>query len=650
MNRADELLAKVLHRTLKPKTRLNTWEWAAKNVRLDQRFTSRPGFYDVGYTPYMRGPHEWFSDPHVNEITGCKSRQVGGTTLLANCMMYAVGEDPGPILYVTSTGDNAQSFSEREWIPRVDLSPLLSELKPDDPDDFKKKEQHFKTCTAKFVGSNSPANLMSRAIRYLFEDEIDTWPEDNGAEAPSIEIAEACTLSYAHKKKICRISTPTVESGAVWTYYLRGSQHKYHVPCPHCQTAFELKFEQLNFHREFCRSEEGIWDLDKLIEMVTLKCPHCVSDISQMEQARMVERGTWIQTNMRAPRNHISWHISALYSPTITWGEVAKAFIQKHETPGGLHDFYNHYLGLPFVRKSTSVTISDVELVQANSPEYLAYNMRNPNWVAPAEFTLILQAVDVQQGGFWFGQRGVCLDESSYLIDYGPASSWEDLMLLAERQYTMPSGKKLGVYKSLIDSGWMARRIAGVYEFCMKSGGKFMPCQGRSVNHGMFQPIRETQFEHKGRMIDAVQIRDDMFKEELYLRRIKERSGPGWFLPVNLSETYKKQLTDEKLLPKKTERGTEIMEWRDFGNNHMGDVEKYLLGAINLIVFYLRQLREGPAVPPPEPPESEYTKNLTPTELERYEATCDRLNLPRTPREALERRRAEAAANLELVE
>jgi phage terminase large subunit GpA-like protein len=70
----------------------------------------------------MRGPHEWFSDPRIREITGCKSRQVGGTTLLANCMMYAVGEDPGPCLYVTSTGDNAQSFSEREWVPRIDLS------------------------------------------------------------------------------------------------------------------------------------------------------------------------------------------------------------------------------------------------------------------------------------------------------------------------------------------------------------------------------------------------------------------------------------------------------------------------------------------------------------------------------------------------
>ncbi len=301
MTPAEQIFKRVAKRVLKPRTHLDADVWSYENVVLDSRFTARPGPYDVSFTPYMRGPHRWFSDRRVREITGCKSRQVGGTTLLANCMMYAVGEDPGPILYVTSTGDNAQSFSEREWTPRIELSPLLSSLKPDDPDDFKKKEQHFKTCTVKFTGSNSPANLMSRAIRYLFEDEIDTWPNDNDDEAPSLDIVEACTLSYGHARKITRISTPTVPTGAVWQYYLRGSQHKYHVPCPHCKTKFELLFEQLDFHRDECRDEDGIWDFDKVQRLTTLKCPKCSKHIHQRSQPQMVDAGDWIQTNMAAP-------------------------------------------------------------------------------------------------------------------------------------------------------------------------------------------------------------------------------------------------------------------------------------------------------------------------------------------------------------
>ena len=617
MTPAQELMAKVLHRTLKPRTRLNTWQWAFQNVRLDARFTARPGPYDVGFTPYMRGPHEWFSDPHVREITGCKSRQVGGTTYLANCMMYAVGEDPGPCLYVTSTGDNAQSFSEREWTPRIDLSPLLSSLKPDDPDDFKKKEQHFKSCTVKFTGSNSPANLMSRAIRYLFEDEIDTWPNDNDDEAPSLDIVEACTLSYAHARKILRVSTPTLPTGAVWQYFQRGSMHKYHVPCPHCDHRFEMLFEHLDFHRELCRDEErGTWDLDKVVHATTLKCPACEKHIDQRQQPEMVQKGEWVQTNPFAPKDHISWHISALYSPTINWGHIARIFLQKKDTPGGLHDFYNHYLGLPFVRRATSITVEDIELVQKASPPYRLYT--GPEWIAPAEFDLVLMTADVQGDGFWFGKRGVCRDESSYLIDYGPAAGWDDLIRIFDRVYKLPSGKTANTYRGLIDSGWIAKRVAGVYDFCLSSGGRFMPVQGRSAVHGMFAPIREAIFEHKGIFINGVQLRDDLFKEELYIRRIKQRVGPGWFLPQILDEYYRKQLTDEQLKEKKSARGTMVMEWADTGNNHLGDVEKYMLGAIHLVTGYLRQLREGPPAPPVEKPvevKQEY--------------------IPRTPRESV---------------
>jgi hypothetical protein len=119
-------------------------------------------------------------------------------------------------------------------------------------------------------------------------------------------------------------------------------------------------------------------------------------------------------------------------------------------------------------------------------------------------------------------------------------------------EYKLPSGKDITTYKALIDSGFMAKRIAGVYDFCIQSGGRFMPVQGRSPQHGMFQPIREAIFEHKGTFINGVQIRDDLFKEELYIRRIKERVGSKWFLPKVLDEYYRKQLTDEQLVSKKT--------------------------------------------------------------------------------------------------
>jgi phage terminase large subunit GpA-like protein len=254
-------------------------------------------------------------------------------------------------------------------------------------------------------------------------------------------------------------------------------------------------------------------------------------------------------------------------------------------------------LGLPFTREATSVTITDIENVVKASPSYHLFNIKSADkYVLPCQAEFIVMGVDVQQDTFWWGQRALDLSESSYLIDYGQASSWDDLTELRERYYTQPDGTKIQVWKAFIDSGYRATRQSGVYNHCIKSGGYFIPCQGRSMVHGLFQPIRETEFEYRDYLIPAVQLRDDLYKEQLYIQKIKERAGSPWWLPQNLDEAYKKQLTDEKLEVKRNERGTDVMEWVTKGNNHLGDVEKYILGGIDLVVPYVRAKRNGTLV------------------------------------------------------
>lgn len=154
-------LQEQLDRIWEPSRRPNALEWAQDNVTLDKRFSPRPGRYDADYTPYLRQLHLWFSDPKIRQLTFVKSAQVGGTTWLANCLMWAISEDPGPILYVTSTNENAKSWSERELHPRLRSCHALKPLLPDNDDDFRKTEMHFATCTLKLVGACSEGNLAS---------------------------------------------------------------------------------------------------------------------------------------------------------------------------------------------------------------------------------------------------------------------------------------------------------------------------------------------------------------------------------------------------------------------------------------------------------------------------------------------------------
>jgi hypothetical protein len=70
----------------------------------------------------------------------------------------------------------ARSFSETRLQPSLkDCEPCAAQV-PDDPDMFKLLEMHFKDSTLNLVGANSPAQLASRPVRYLFADEIDKLP------------------------------------------------------------------------------------------------------------------------------------------------------------------------------------------------------------------------------------------------------------------------------------------------------------------------------------------------------------------------------------------------------------------------------------------------------------------------------------------
>lgn len=583
--RALAMFAAVAVATLKPRTRLNTWQWSEIHVYLDARFTHRPGLFEASFTPYIKLLHEWFSDPYVTEITFEKPRQVAGTTFLANCMMYVVGENPGPVLYVTSTQANAQSFAEREWLPRVELCDLLRSLKPDDDDDYKKTEQHFKSCTVKFAGAQSVNNLMSRPIQYLFEDEVDTWPEDNGAEAPSMEIAEACTISYGHAKKIVRVSTPTVPTGAIHKAAEQGSKHRLLVLSPFAPTKprFELKFELLNLHKEKNKDDKtGRWNLDRVRASVTLTCPHTNKEIPMSMRSGMIEEACennigWVATNPDAPSTHKSAQISALYSPLLSWGDIAVLFLQKKDAPGGLHDFYNHYLGVPWERKQAEIKQTDIEVLRDMSPVYHRPDLGAMVHKLPFDLNCVLMMVDVQQGGFWWGHSGlrVCQNKiEHYVLDWGPCVSFLDIEKNFDRVYLGPGGEKLRSIKGLMDSGYAAKRTAGVYEFCLSMDGDWFPAQGRVMaNSGMLAPVRETIFDYKGSAIEAIQFRDDLAKEELYIRRIKERKA-ALYLPQEIDVDLIQQWMDEKLVTRKTERGTENLEWKDGGNNHLGDVFK----------------------------------------------------------------------------
>ena len=236
----------------------------------------------------------------MKEISICAAAQTGKTESILNCIRYAIAEDPGPMMWIMPAESLARSFSETRLQPSLKDCPPCADQIPDDPDAFKLLEMHFKDCTLNLVGANSPAQLASRPVRYLFADEIDKFPEAHTKEAGALELAKVRTTSFWNAKTILT-STPTVESGQIWQAYLNGTRHKFFVKCPHCQHEQELLWPCVKWPDDVRTKAGEVWNVDAVEKLAYYECPACKHQIEQSWRHTMIRGGQWKATNPNAP-------------------------------------------------------------------------------------------------------------------------------------------------------------------------------------------------------------------------------------------------------------------------------------------------------------------------------------------------------------
>jgi len=562
-----ETVDEVAARLWRPRQRVGPLEWSRENVTLSERYTRRPGAYDPEWTPYMMMPHEWFGDRGIRQITGVKAAQLGGTTWIANLIMWAAVEDPGPMLYVTASLDVAKSWSERELSPRFRECQAMRSILPTDPDDFRKLEMHLKTCTIRLQGSNSPGNLASRPVRYLFCDEIDKWPDQSDAEAPALELAMVRTAAFADCSKVVMISTPTLETGAIWQQFLAGTQHRFRVPCPACGHRQELVFAPdkqgerggvrwPRSHRDMLSK----WDLRGVERDAAYECSACGDHWSQEHARAIIAQGEWGPTNLQATGEHVSFHISSLYSPNITWGKLARMFLEKSDQIGGLHDFRNNWLGLPWEPQAAAV--KDESVLQLVNPTHQLKLVP----IVPAALTM---CADVGQDRTHWSVQAWSETGETWMVDYGTTLLVEDLLGISEKKYTGPDGVELTITGGLVDSGDQTMRV---YDVCAASEGRLWPAKGTDAAFGAWG--RSLLKTHPGMILYT--FVDHTAKIELYLNRIGKRMPPPWHLPRDVGQDFIAGHTGQTLLRVRTPRGWGT-KWKNLRGDHYGDCSKLQL-------------------------------------------------------------------------
>lgn len=239
---------------LTPDPDLTVSEWADRHRMLSGRASAEPGRYRTARTPYMGEIMDRLSpgDP-TQRIVFMKAAQVGATEAGNNWIGFAIHQAPGPMLAVQPTVELAKRNSRQRIDPLIDESPELRErVKParsrDAGNTMLSKE--FAGGILIMTGANSAVGLRSTPARYIFLDEVDAYPASADEEGDPVTLAEARSLTFAHRRKVFLVSTPTIRGlSRIEREFEASDQRRFFVPCPHCQQMQWLKFERLRWQK-----------------------------------------------------------------------------------------------------------------------------------------------------------------------------------------------------------------------------------------------------------------------------------------------------------------------------------------------------------------------------------------------------------------
>lgn len=502
-----------------------------------------------------------FTDPLIEKIILCFGAQIGKTETELNMIGYALDQTASPVMMVYPTDAIAKFASDKR------VQPMIKSVKAiNDKFDENSKLLELDFNNGNYmvlVGANSPSSLSSRSIKYLFFDEIDKYPAFAGKEADPIKLATERTKTFVDKK-IVMVSTPTVESGNIWQAFMSANERlQYYVPCPHCGVSQVLKFKQIKW------PDEHNNNVDMIRDTAYYECEHCGEHIYDRHKMEMLRRGEWRAVNESQSKvRSVSYHLSSIYSPWVTFGDVAYEFKNSKGTPATLMNFINSWLAEPWKSSKTKST-QNMEFTQSNYP----------CGVVPDKAILLIASVDVQLDHFWWEVRAYAPGVKSYLIDYGQASTWEDLEeIIINREYPSEYGEARQVMKAGIDSGF---RTDEVYQFCSRFPEVCIPLKGSSNHTTMSAPYTMTSLE-KGVVggLKLYVLNTDYWKDFIFARMIRPADEVGTIhLYKECPQEYSDHLrSEEKQEIRNVKTGAVTVQWKPLTShpvNHLLDTCTY---------------------------------------------------------------------------
>lgn len=558
---------------------LTVSQWADKNRVLDSRNSAEPGPWRTSRTPYLQGVMDAFCDAEVEIITLQKSPQSGGTEAILNMIGYAIDQDPSPSLLVMPREEDCAYASINRLKPMIGQSPQLQGHTTGRIWDLSKMEFYFDRMTLYFAGSNSPAGLAAKPVKFLFLDEVNKFPPFAGKEANPIDLAVKRTITF-WDRKIVEVSTPTTTDGYITLSYNRSNKQQYYIPCPHCGRYSVWRFEQLKIDKKLRDPDQ----IRKSKGTVWYECEFCKKQIEEIQKDELVAKGEWLAEGQKIDakgkitgeakkdRRHSGFHFSALISPWVSWTEIMAQWFEANTEEGiaigKLLDFMNSILAEPWQERGRAVKANELEKRRGDFSR----------GTVPDDCLVLVAGADYHEDQFGnkridYEVRGFGYTLANWAISSGRADSWEQLedeVLFSPFPWANPRGPnkdkpELAVIQLFVDARFLPDEVCG---FCIRHPGIAMPAMGAS--HKQRTPLVISNWEKASqgrakryRGLQLMIIDTEFFKNQVTGWAEKEAGEAGSTeYYAEIPDVYFTEFCNEQKIKTRDKWGREHWVWR----------------------------------------------------------------------------------------
>ena len=594
---------------------------------LPPELTSKPGYYDYSYTPYLKEIVDRMSpSSSARKIVVMKSSQMGFTVgVLESAVGYFIGCAPTSILYISADKELVEKAVETKVEQMIDSMGLRDKIFSQNKGGNNRKtgdrkaEKEFPGGFLHAIGSQSAGKLRAMSYRVIMLDELDGFPDTVGKEGDPVSLAVNRSNAFAEIRKILYLSTPTVQqTSKIEPLYLRGDQRNWYVPCMRCGEPIVMQWHIKNKNGKNAGIIFEVQGEDQILipDSVRYKCQSCGGEIWEKEKTTFLSEGNWIATAKTKEKDFFSYWIDTTYSPpgmyswinmTYDWlscWDVEKGKVKNMEN---YRTFRNTKQGFSFEEQGESISY---ERVITHRRPYARNKINNKMAMEESGSNVLILtcAVDVQKASneLLVDIKAWCKGGISYTLDFRslPAAEdvqtvddkcWKDLENIIENEiWTADNKKQYRISTTVIDSGWATDTV---YEFCKQYLGGVYAIKGEQYLPGglMYRQMSKETRDRTG-LDNAYTLNTTQLKRNVnkYLKSDWHtgQTQPNFYMnfPENLRDDFFKMFTAEYLAEKRDKRTGKFkgLEWRLIQGraNHAFDCAGYQLAAIEMIAEY----------------------------------------------------------------